>query len=241
MARTSRTRTPPPIVLAKHLTAFLRCSMAPSAAVRRNGRTRGPAGQSQHPTRGATATTNINRPNSLEVTDRKDVQPSFFSVASRFEEPTIIREERMMTNTANGICITQVATVFVPVADQKRALVFYLDKLGFEKRADFSYAEGSRWIEVAPPGSAIAIALVPPSEGKPSGGDETHCAFTTDDIEADHATLRSTGVDVDAEIARKGKCRTGLVSVEVTIPDALPPHFFFRDPDGNRFLIVEPV
>ena len=66
-----------------------------------------------------------------------------------------------MTNTANGICITQVATVFVPVADQKRALVFYLDKLGFEKRADFSYGEGSRWIEVAPPGSAIAIALVP--------------------------------------------------------------------------------
>ena len=96
-----------------------------------------------------------------------------------------------MTNTANGICITQVATVFVPVADQKRALVFYLDKLGFEKRADFSYAEGSRWIEVAPPGSAIAIALVPPSEGKPAGGDETHCAFTTDDIEADHATLRA--------------------------------------------------
>jgi hypothetical protein len=69
--------------------------------------------------------------------------------------------------------------------------VFYLDKLGFEKRADFSYSEGSRWIEVAPPGSAIAIALVPPSEGKPVGGDETHCAFTTDDIEADHATLRA--------------------------------------------------
>jgi len=46
---------------------------------------------------------------------------------------------------------------------------------------------------------------------------------------------------VDAEIARKGKCRTGLVSVEVTIADPVPPQFFFRDPDGNRFLIVEPV
>src|SRR6266404_7353627 len=149
MARTSFTPTSPPIVLSKQLTATLRCSIGPFSAVRRNGRTRRPAGRSQHPTRGGAATTNINRPNSPEVTDRKDVQPSFFSVASRFEEPTIIREERMMTNTANGICITQVATVFVPVADQKRALVFYLDKLGFEKRADFSYAEGSRWIEVA--------------------------------------------------------------------------------------------
>jgi len=48
-------------------------------------------------------------------------------------------------------------------------------------------------------------------------------------------------MDVDAEIARKGKCRTGLVSVEVTIADPVPPQFFFRDPDGNRFLIVEPV
>ena len=74
-----------------------------------------------------------------------------------------------MTNTANGICITQVATVFVPVADQKRALVFYLDKLGFEKRADFSYAEGSRWIEVAPPGSAIAKnSPLKPSDSPPA-------------------------------------------------------------------------
>jgi hypothetical protein len=38
-------------------------------------------------------------------------------------------------------------------------------KLGLEKRADFPYREGSRWIEVAPPGAANAIALVSPSEG----------------------------------------------------------------------------
>jgi catechol 2,3-dioxygenase-like lactoylglutathione lyase family enzyme len=31
--------------------------------------------------------------------------------------------------------ISQVATVFVPVADQDRALRFYVDELGFEKRA----------------------------------------------------------------------------------------------------------
>ena len=64
-----------------------------------------------------------------------------------------------------GTRISQVATVFVPVADQDRALEFYLDKLGFEKRADFPYGEGGRWVEVAPPGSANAIALVPPREG----------------------------------------------------------------------------
>jgi catechol 2,3-dioxygenase-like lactoylglutathione lyase family enzyme len=136
--------------------------------------------------------------------------------------------------------ISQVGTVFVPVADQDRALEFYLDKLGFEKRADFPYGAGSRWVEVAPPNSRNAIALVPPGEGGTAGGDGTHCAFATEDIEADHATLRARGVDVDAEIGRTGSSRPGLFSTEATVEDPVPPQFFFRDPDGNRFLIVEP-
>jgi catechol 2,3-dioxygenase-like lactoylglutathione lyase family enzyme len=145
-----------------------------------------------------------------------------------------------MTDPANATHIRQVATVFVPVADQDRALDFYLDKLGFEKRADFPYGDGSRWIEVAPPGSANTISLVPPSEGKSSGGDETHCAFATEDIEADHRALRARGVDVDPAIARKGKRRSGIVSIAATIGDPVPSQFFFRDLDGNRFLIVQP-
>jgi catechol 2,3-dioxygenase-like lactoylglutathione lyase family enzyme len=148
-------------------------------------------------------------------------------------------KEHSMTDTAHTIRITQVGAVFVPVADQERALKFYLDKLGFEKRADFPYGDGSRWIEVAPPGAANTIALVPSNEGESAGGDETLCAFQTADIEADHATLRARGVDVDAEIAREGKHRSGLLSLEITIKDPLPPQFFFRDTEGNRFLIVE--
>jgi catechol 2,3-dioxygenase-like lactoylglutathione lyase family enzyme len=146
-----------------------------------------------------------------------------------------------MSGTPNTTRLREVGTVFVPVADQDRALAFYVDTLGFEKRADFPYGEGgSRWIEVAPPGAANTIALVPPDEGRPAGGDEAYCAFATDDIEADHATLRARGVDVDAEIARAGKRGSGLVSLDVTVGDPVPPQFFFRDTDGNRFLIVEP-
>jgi hypothetical protein len=37
-----------------------------------------------------------------------------------------------------------------------------------------------------------------------------------------------------------GKSRPGLVSLDVTVSDPVPPQFFFRDLDGNRFLIVEP-
>jgi len=136
--------------------------------------------------------------------------------------------------------ISQVGTVLVPVADQDRALGFYLDKLGFEKRADFPDGEGSRWVEVAPPGSAIAIALVPPSEGGTPGGDKTLCALSTEDIEADHETLRARGVEVEAEVAREGRSRHLLFDTDRDMGNAtVPPKFFFRDIDGNRFLIVE--
>ena len=145
-----------------------------------------------------------------------------------------------MTDTAHATRISQVGTVFVPVADQDRALEFYLDKLGFEKRGDFPYGEGGRWVEVAPPDSAISIALVPPTEGGSAGGDETHCAIATADIDADHATLRARGVEADAEVARDGRARHLLFDADRDMRDATVPRmFFFRDIDGNRFLMVE--
>jgi catechol 2,3-dioxygenase-like lactoylglutathione lyase family enzyme len=145
-----------------------------------------------------------------------------------------------MTDSAGTTHLSEVGAVFVPVTDQERALRFYLDILGFEKRVDFTYGDGIRWIEVAPPGAANSIALVPEGEGESSGGDATYCAFATSDIEADHATLRANGVDVDEEIAQAGNSRAGLISTEVSVPDPVPRQFFFRDPDGNRFLIVQP-
>jgi len=129
-----------------------------------------------------------------------------------------------MAKTETQTHITHVGTVMVPVSDQDRALEFYLDKLGFEKRTDTPYGEGERWVDVAPPGAATTIALVPPREGDPTGID-TRVGFTTEDADADHADLRARGVDVDEAVMRMG--------------DPVPPMFFFRDPDGNSFLIVE--
>jgi catechol 2,3-dioxygenase-like lactoylglutathione lyase family enzyme len=57
--------------------------------------------------------------------------------------------------------ITKIGRVIIPVSDQDQALEFYMGKLGFEKRLDAPYGEGERWIEVAPPGAATTIALVP--------------------------------------------------------------------------------
>jgi catechol 2,3-dioxygenase-like lactoylglutathione lyase family enzyme len=126
-----------------------------------------------------------------------------------------------MTETSTHI--SQVGTVIVPVTDQDRAIEFYVEKLGFEKRADMPFGHGDRWVEVAPRGAATTIALIVPREDDPTGID-THVAFATEDVDADHSDLSARGVDVDAEVMRMGT--------------PVPPMFFFRDQDGNRLLIV---
>ncbi len=119
--------------------------------------------------------------------------------------------------------ITEVRTVSVPVTDQDRALDFYQNKLGFEKRLDAAYGAGQRWIEVAPAGAATTLALVPPGQGGHAGID-TGIRFTTSDAEAERADLQAHGVDVDAEIMRW---------------PGVPPMFGLRDPDGNVLRIIE--
>src|SRR5437588_9270296 len=101
-----------------------------------------------------------------------------------------------MAETESRTRITQVGTVIVPVSDQDRALEFYVETLGFEKRTDTPYGDGERWVEVAPPGAATTVALVPPREGD-SVGIETRVGFTSEDIDADLANLRARGVDAD--------------------------------------------
>jgi catechol 2,3-dioxygenase-like lactoylglutathione lyase family enzyme len=128
-----------------------------------------------------------------------------------------------MANTQSKAHITQVGRVIITVADQDQAIAFYTDKLGFEKRADVPYAGDQRWVEVAPPGSAATIALVPPmGEGKP--GNMTGIALDSDDVEAAHKELQARGVDVDAEILRG---------------QDFPSMFWFRDQDGNTLLLVQ--
>src|SRR5262249_59025752 len=98
--------------------------------------------------------------------------------------------------------IGKVATVVVPVSDQDRAIEFYVDTLGFEKRADVPFGEGYRWVEVGPAGADTTIAIVPPPPGKPTGNVETGIGLQTSDIDALHAELKELGVDVDHEVSR---------------------------------------
>ncbi len=119
--------------------------------------------------------------------------------------------------------ITGIGAVGIPVRDQDRALEFYVDRLGFDKRVDAALpGSRGRWVTVAPPGSKVTIALVAAHEGVPAGV-ETGVRLLTGDAEALHDTMAIRGIDVDALLRWPG----------------IPPMFAFRDQDGNGLEIIE--
>jgi catechol 2,3-dioxygenase-like lactoylglutathione lyase family enzyme len=128
----------------------------------------------------------------------------------------------MSTTTSR---IGQINLVMIPSTDQDRSIEFYVNALGFEKRTDIPFGGSYRWVEVYPPSGTTGIALAPPREGDEPTPLQTGISLTTDDIDATHAHLKSSGVDVNAEVSRMG--------------DPVPPMFWFRDPDGHTLMVAE--
>ena len=119
--------------------------------------------------------------------------------------------------------IDGIHTIGVPVTDQDRALEFYSGLLGLDVRVDASLPQlGGRWIEVAPPGGGTSVALVPATDGNPTGG-EVGIRFTTRDAAELHKTLTAAGVTVGELLTWPG----------------VPPMFNFTDPDGNGLEIIQ--
>lgn len=114
---------------------------------------------------------------------------------------------------------TSILSVTQPVEDQARGLAFYREVLGFEVRRDVTMGGGARWIEVAPPGSAVTVALVAAGTGVPLG-----IRLGVPHIDPLHETLQRDQIDVDDAMIRA--------------PDA-PGMFTLRDPDGNGIVYVE--
>lgn len=115
---------------------------------------------------------------------------------------------------------TEVKSVTLPVADQDRALRFYVDVLGFELRLDFEVWPGARLVEVVPPGSTVGLVLLPPDSPLPLA-----VRMGTSDAEEAHARLGEAGVTLHNE--------------DVLRMDGAPPMFYFADPDGNGLVYLE--
>ena len=129
-----------------------------------------------------------------------------------------------MADTKSKTRISEVGVVMIPVSDQDKAIEFYVEKLGFEKRSDTPFGDGNRWVEVAPAGADTAIALVEPRP-QDSVGVEVPVGLNSTDVDGVHADLKAKGVDVDEEVSRMG--------------DPVPPMFWFRDQDGNTLMVVQ--
>ena len=101
--------------------------------------------------------------------------------------------------------IDMMGGAIVIVSDQKKALEFYSQKLGFEIKENEDEGEGS-WIEVRPKNSGAPISLVNPdftswsSENKEKArqkmGTDTGIWFYAQDIKSVYQTLKSRGVEI---------------------------------------------
>ena len=114
---------------------------------------------------------------------------------------------------------SRIQSVSVPVADQDRALAFYIDVLGCELRTDIELWPGARWVEVVPPGSEVGIALLPADGEIPVG-----LRLGTDDADAAHGALVAAGATVHEEVLRL---------------EFAPPMFTFADPDDNLLVLIQ--
>jgi catechol 2,3-dioxygenase-like lactoylglutathione lyase family enzyme len=113
----------------------------------------------------------------------------------------------------------------LPVADVDRAKRFY-QKLGWRLDADFVRSDGSRAVQLTPPGSPASIHL----------GAKPLYFLIVSDISAARAELIEHGVDV-SEIFHLGKeGRISGPSPELPSYGSLAA---FSDPDGNAWLLQQ--
>lgn len=110
----------------------------------------------------------------------------------------------------------------VPVSDPQRAKRFYTDVLGFDLVRESPMGPDMTWIQLAPPGQGVTIALVTWFETMKPGGLQG-VMVNTDDIDAEHATLRQRGL-VLSEIRQEPWGRYAM----------------FNDPDGNGWILRQP-
>ena len=127
--------------------------------------------------------------------------------------------------------IEKVTHVPIVVSDQEKALHFYTEVLGLEKRADYQLPGNPRWVTVGPKGQDLELILfqgryqldprAPPEAG--SGGN--HWVFTTDDCRKDFEILKARGVKFKDSAPVENWY--GIAA-------------YFTDPFGNHISLLQP-
>jgi predicted enzyme related to lactoylglutathione lyase len=123
--------------------------------------------------------------------------------------------------------------IVVPATDVDRAKAFYMDQVGFDLLVDHRAGEDFRVVQLVPPGSACAIAVMKQPE---RAGSVLGLHLIVTDIDAARSELHERGVAV-SELFHFGE--------EGQLPGPDPERrdynsfFSFDDPDGNGWLVQE--
>ncbi len=142
-----------------------------------------------------------------------------------------IRQPRdVLPGTARAPTLDMKLEVAVlPVSDVDRAKRFY-ESLAWRLDADFVRTDGSRAVQLTPPGSPTSIQL--------GTGSVLPLYLIVSDIEAARADLVNRGVEV-SELFHRGVERDSRLSGPDTERRSYASYASFSDPDGNSWLIQE--
>lgn len=121
----------------------------------------------------------------------------------------------------------------IPIADYDKALTFYTEVLGFQKKNDIELGEGIRWITVVSPEEPEGTELLLEPNAEYPGMKALREAlaedgipitsFAVDDLQQEYERLRNRGVVFTQEPLSQGGYTTAV----------------FDDTNGNLIQIVE--
>ncbi|WP_024587065.1 VOC family protein [Aliihoeflea sp. 2WW] len=125
----------------------------------------------------------------------------------------------------------RLATVTLVVDDYDRAIAHYVGVIGFKLLEDVRLGDDKRWVRVAPAGGGCAFLLARADEAAQLGavgnqtGGRVGFFVETDDFDADHAAMKSRGVDFR----------------EAPRTEAYGKVAVFADCYGNLFDLIQPA
>lgn len=109
----------------------------------------------------------------------------------------------------------------IPIDDYDKALKFYTEKMGFEKKRDIPLGEGARWITVVSPQEPNGTELLlEPNASYPAMKALKEAlvkdgipitAFEVDDIQAEYARIKKLGVEFTMEPTNMGSTTVAIL------------------------------
>lgn len=123
----------------------------------------------------------------------------------------------------------KIAQFTLIVSSQEKALEFYTNKVGFEKKTDYTPPQSYRWLTVGPEGQDLELALFQAGTNDPHGwsknwrpGNNPPIVLNVDDCEKAFLEMKARGVEFKQD--QPDKYAWGISAT-------------FSDPDGNLFSI----